>query len=320
MKTAAFSAAGLIVLLAASSARAGLFDDDEARRQIAQQKQQLDKLVSQNQALEGRLGKLEEALKDAQANSQGALELLGQIEALTQEVRQLRGRIEEQGHTIEATAKRQKDFYVDLDGRLRRLEQAAAAPPAPPAAVPPATPAVPPAGPDTPPASSTPSPASPTPPASSAPSPDAAAKSRTNGGPRLPPTPRWKGAAPGDEIRSYETAYELFKSGNYQGAIGGFGSFLKTYPKSPLAPSAQYWIGNSHYKNRDYTSAIASQQKLLAAYPESQKAPDALLNIATSQTEMGDRAAARKTLEELVTKYPASEAAEKAKSRLTSLK
>lgn len=310
MKMAALYAAGLVTLLAASPAFAGLFDDDEARSQIAQLRQQLDKLQSQNQALEGRLGKLEEGLKSAQANSQGTLELLSQGEALTLEVRQLRGRIEEQGHSIEAAAKRQKDFYVDLDSRLRRLEQVAAAPPNPPAAAP----AIPPAA-DTP-------PGPPPPPASSTPRSDAGNQSPASA--RLPPTPQWTGAVKGPdqqgaETRSYEAAYELFKSGDHQGAIGSFGNFLKTYPRSSLAPSAQYWIGNSYYKNRDYTNAIASQQRLLAAYPASHKAPDALLNIATSQMEMGNQAAGRKTLEELVAKYPVSEAADKAKKRLANL-
>jgi tol-pal system protein YbgF len=280
------------------------------------QQQQLEKLQAQNQALEGRLGKLEEAAK----SSTGTLELLAQIEALTQEVRQLRGRIEEQGHSIEAQAKRQKDFYVDLDSRLRRLEQAAAA--APPAAT------VPPAA-RTPPSPSTAPPAAAPPPASSGPDSGSdaapAPAPRATAEPRLPPTPQWAGTVPapdqpGAEARSYEAAYELFKAGNYQGAIGSFGHFLKTYPRSPLASSAQYWIGNSYYAARDYRNAISSQQRLLAAYPDSPKVPDAWLNIASSQLELGETVAAKKTLEELVAKYPVSEAADKAKRRLAGIK
>ncbi|MGH8770574.1 MAG: YbgF trimerization domain-containing protein, partial [Burkholderiales bacterium] len=120
-------AALLAAILVAAPVAAGMFDDEEARRKIALQQQQLDKLQAQNQTLEGRLGKLEEAAK----SNTGTLELLTQIEALTQEVRQLRGRIEEQGHQLEAATKRQKNFYVDLDSRLRRLEQTAGSPAAP---------------------------------------------------------------------------------------------------------------------------------------------------------------------------------------------
>ena len=78
-------------------------------------------------------------------------------------------------------------------------------------------------------------------------------------------------------------------------AAGGFTAFVKAYPKSPLAPSAQYWIGNAQFAQKDYRAAIASQRQLVAAYPDSAKVPDALLNIASSQFELGDAAASRRT-------------------------
>ncbi len=81
------------------------------------------------------------------------------------------------------------------------------------------------------------------------------------------------------EQRSYDAALDLFRNGNYGGAVGAFGTFIKTYPKSPLAPSAQYWIGNAHFARRDFRAAIAAQRQLVATYPDSQKVPDALLNI-----------------------------------------
>ena len=91
---------------------------------------------------------------------------------------------------------------------------------------------------------------------------------------------------------------------------------MKAYPKSPLAPSAQYWIGNSHFALRDYRAAIVAQRQLVAMFPDSQKVPDALLNIATSQFEMGDGASSRRSLEDLIAKYPQTEAAGKARQRL----
>jgi len=106
----------------------------------------------------------------------------------------------------------------------------------------------------------------------------------------------------------------LFKVGNYQGAIASFQNFLKSYPTSGSAPSAQYWVGNSYFAQRDYKAALEAQRKLLATYPNSQKVPDAMLNMASSQTELKDMAGARKTLEDLVAKYPVSGAAELARN------
>lgn len=240
--------------------------DDEARRRIDQQQQQMLELQSQNHALEARVMKLEDTLKN-----QGLLGLLTQIEALKADLNKLRGQIEVQGNSLESAEKRQKDFYVDLDTRLRRLEQASQ---------------------------------------TLAPAPDAAGSAPGRPG----------GANAATENRSYETAYNLFKGGNYAGAITAFQNFLKTYPSSNLASSAQYWIGNAYFAQRDFKNAIASQQKLLDQYPDSSKAPDAMLNIASSQQELGNNAAARKTLKELIAKYPVSDAADKAKKRLSAIK
>lgn len=123
-----------------------------------------------------------------------------------------------------------------------------------------------------------------------------------------------------DENDSYERSQGLRRIGNYQGAITAFQDFIRKFPKSTLAPRAQYWIGDSYFNLRDFKNAIASQQKLIAIYPDSTSVPDALLNMASSQLESGDSAAARKTMDGLVAKYPTSDAAEKARRRLANLR
>lgn len=247
--------------LAATPAAGQLFGgDDLARRQIAEQAKRIEALKAQGDALAERVARLEEAMKGVAAANM-AIEIAQQLELLRQELRQLRGQVELLGNEVQAAAKRQRDFYVDLDARLKHLEQ-------PPAAG-----------------------------AAAAP-----------------------GSAAEAEARAYEAAQNQRRIGNYQGAIAAFQSFIAQYPKSPLAPRAQYWIGDSYYNLRDFKSSIAAQQKLIATYPDSSSVPDALLNMASSLIELGDVAAARKTMEGLIARYPASEAAEKAKRRLAALK
>jgi tol-pal system protein YbgF len=118
------------------------------------------------------------------------------------------------------------------------------------------------------------------------------------------------------EQQSYDAALDRFKRADYVGAIVAFSTFVKTYPKSPLAGSAQYWIGNAQYARKDFRAAIAAQRVLVQQYPDNAKIPDALLNIASAQSELGDNASARHTLEDLIAKYPQSDAAQKAKQRL----
>ncbi len=249
----------LACLAWAGTASAGLLSDDEARS-------------SAQQALT-RVQAVEDSLAQQQ---QGRLDLLQQIEQLKQEVAQLRGQAEVLTNDLENTQKRQKDFYVDLDTRMRRLEGGGAVA------------------------------------ASAVAASDNAGKDGKNA--------VLTSTDPAQEAKAYETALGQFKVGNYAGAVVSFQGFMTTYPKSGLAPSAQYWIGNSYFSLRDFKSAVREQQKLISNWPDSEKVPDALLNIASSQQELGQDKAARKTLETLVSKYPLSPAAEKAKARLDKTK
>jgi len=134
--------------------------------------------------------------------------------------------------------------------------------------------------------------------------------------------PRQASAAPasGEENETYERAQGQRRIGNYQGAITAFQAFIAKYPKSTLAPRAQYWIGDSYFNLRDFKNAITSQQKLLSAYPDSNSVPDALLNMASAQLEASDTATARKTMDSLIARFPSSEAAEKARRRVANLR
>ncbi len=127
------AATAIAAALAAHPARAGMFDDDEARARIEKLR---GEVVEQGKKAEARL----------ETATSGQLELANQIESLKAEIAKLRGQIEVQNYDIEATQKRQKDFYVDLDTRLRAIEAAAAAAKAEPkAAAAPVAPALDPA-------------------------------------------------------------------------------------------------------------------------------------------------------------------------------
>ena len=234
------------------------------------------RLVQVQRQLEDRIAALE-----AQIKSQGLVDLFNQVEQIRSDIARLRGQVEVLTYELEQAQKRARDLYVDLDTRVRKLETAPAA----------AADAAPSGG---------------TPPTSA------------GGGPAtatLPP-PAARPADPQAEQRAYDAALDQFKRGDYPGAIANFSAFVKNYPQSPLAPSAQHWVGNAQYARKDYRASIVAQRALISAYPTSTKVPDALLNVASAQSDLNDNAAARRTLEELIAKYPQSEAATKAKQRL----
>ena len=93
----------------ASLSTAGLFSDDEAHQKITV-------LQKQIQGMEEHVAQMENT-----ARTQG-VGLLSQLDALKSELATLRGQVEVHAHDIETTQKRQRDLYVDLDSRLRKLE------------------------------------------------------------------------------------------------------------------------------------------------------------------------------------------------------
>ena len=275
--------------------------------------------------------------------NRGVVQLLNQVEALNGELNRLRGQMEVLSNDINNAQKRQRDMYVDLDTRLRRIEQGSAGKKdqdanaaleerirkleqgsATPASIPqPVT-------------SAAAVPVNPPPPAATAAAPvaapvtaTAAASSPSPANPGTAASTTSSSSLPPASLsatdqaaiqRSYDNAYSNYRLSDYPSAIRGFDAFLKSYPKHALAPNAQYWIGESYAHLKQYRDAIDAERRLLGTYPDSAKAPDALLIIGTAEGSLGDNAAARKTFEELIAKYPASDAAEKAKGRLAKLK
>ncbi len=90
---------------------AGLLEDDEARKAILDLRAKVDQI---HQELRGQIA--------TKSDKTGALELVNQIEQLRAEVAKLRGQLEVLVNELSSTQQRQKDFYVDLDNRLRKLE------------------------------------------------------------------------------------------------------------------------------------------------------------------------------------------------------
>ena len=264
----------LSALISCNTSYAALFDDEDERKKYRAGQQEQSRLQ------EARIVKLEEV------TNQAIIGLHNQIEELRREFSKLNGQIEVLANDIQLSQNRQKDFYIDLDSRLRRIEQ----------------PVV---GSDT---DSSVVEGAPVAPVAVA--------------PVAPVAPVVAVAVASDELATdaensaYQEAFNMFKIGRFKGAISKFKSFIENYPTSKLLPSSHYWIGNSYYAMRDFKRAIYVQQELVKDFPDSAKVPDAMLNIASSQKEINFTTASQKTLKDLIAKYPISEAAIKAKLRL----
>ena len=123
-RTARSVVAAALLAAAAAPAAAGLFDDEEARRRIEQLKQELSQQGRDNEA---RIARLEESIRNI-----GVVELVRQLDQLNAEIARLRGQLEVLANENQQIQKRQRDFYLDLDSRLKRLEGTPAGSSAPP--------------------------------------------------------------------------------------------------------------------------------------------------------------------------------------------
>jgi tol-pal system protein YbgF len=222
------------------------------------------------------------ALEQQASNNQGNVDLLNQVTQLKSEVQALRSQIEELQQQQEQAKQASRNQYLDLDGRLNRLEGGAASPPA---------------------ATTTSQP----PPAT--------------GGDQQPAVYGDPGTlAQGEGERgAYEAAFDALKTGRYADSANLFQQFLQDYPSGSYAPNALYWLGESYYVTQNYALAQQQFQTLLDRYPTHDKAAGALLKVGLSQYGLKQMDAAEATLSQVGQRYPGSDAARTADDRLRAI-
>jgi tol-pal system protein YbgF len=119
---------------------------------------------------------------------------------------------------------------------------------------------------------------------------------------------------------AYERNIATFRQGNLDAAAQGFSQFLTRYPKSDLAPNAQYWLGECYYGKRDYARAIEAFDRVKLIYPTSDKVPAALLKKGFAYLALKDPHRASSVWRQVVDGYPKSPEANKALEKLAQLK
>lgn len=233
---------------------------------------------AQRMSLAERVGLLEQQA----GNNQATVDLLRQVNLLKEEVTSLRAQIEELGHEQEQLKGTTRAQYLDLDGRINRIEGDGT-----PDGLTPERPAAPPT-------------------AVNAPA-DRAPSVYGDAG---------KLAQSADERSAYDVAFDALKRGDYAESARLFHSFLGHYPGGVYAPNALYWLGESYYVTQNYQLALDQFQALLQRYPTHDKAPGALLKVGLSQQGLKQENAAERTLTEVTTRYPGTDAARIATDRL----
>ena len=228
------------------------------------------------------------------------VDMVLQIQQLQDEVRMLRGRLEEQAHQIDTLKQRQRDQYLDLDqriGELSSLRPAMAGPQASPATV------------YIPPEEDVPEIRT-----------DPRESSSVTGLATPQTSARTVADSPEAEKQMYDKAFQALKELRYADAAEEFSAFLARYPQSDLADNAQYWLGESYYVTRNYEIALEAFQAVLTNYPQSLKVPDCLLKVGYTHYELKQWELARAALAQVQEQYPNTTVARLAENRLRSMK
>ena len=117
----------------------------------------------------------------------------------------------------------------------------------------------------------------------------------------------------------YRRGLTLVRQGTYDKAIQSFRDFLRTNRESPLAPNAQYWIGESYYMLADYYQAILNFNQVRQQHPKSERAPAAVLKIGLAFQQMGNKSEAKLAFQKVINDYPSSPEAAQAREKLQAL-
>ena len=131
-----------------------------------------------------------------------------------------------------------------------------------------------------------------------------------------PPRPGGFGASPS---QAFESARSDYYMGQWSLAVQGFESYIKTFPKSDLTDDAQYYIGETHYMSGRFQDAVAAYDLVIERYPASNTLPDAYYKRGLALAALGQVPQAKESLSFVIKTYPDSDAGRLAKQALDKL-
>lgn len=203
-------------------------------------------------------------------------ELFYQLQVMQQEVRDLRGQVEEQSQLIRRLRRDQKEQYVDLDGRVAALQRGGGA-----AA-----------------------------PSSTAPAGNGAANGSA---PATPGAGQIAGSAPPiaaeGEAADYNAALKLLRERRYDESLLSFNRLLSDYPGGQYAGNSLYWLGELYLVKNESERAREQFVQVIDLYSDHAKVPDALYKLGVTYHRLGDKDLALDFLNRVRGRFPTHNAA-----------
>ncbi|GAA3951171.1 tol-pal system protein YbgF [Allohahella marinimesophila] len=242
------------------------------------------------------------ALKVEAADNSAAInaQLLYSVDQMKEELRDLRGQVDELTYRLKQAEDQQKTRYIDLDSRLQKLSGGGSDGTSDSKR-----------SDDARPGNATPSDAS----VGAVPPPLAESgtiretvdpQATTEAGEVLADSNQ---VASPEARKAYDDAYALIKQRQYEPAVDALHAFVKDHPDSDLTANAYYWLGEVYLVLPRLELAKQSFLLVVGKFPEHRKAPDAMYKLGVTTHRLGENDAARKVLNEVQARYPDTTAA-----------
>ncbi|KZZ35770.1 tol-pal system protein YbgF [Oleiphilus sp. HI0086] len=216
-------------------------------------------------------------------------ELFFMIEELQQQLKALRGVVEEQANEIRHLKRNAKARYLDLDSRVLALSKQAKS-------------------------SGSSSTVSNT---SSVVSPSLSVNGESEGTKASVVTDvavEPKKASSAEAKQAYQEAYGLIKDKKFDEAVTSFYTFIEKYPDGPLTGNAYYWLGEIYLVLPQLEQARQAFSIVVQAYPGHSKVADSLFKLGVAYDRLQNPTESQRYLSEVQKQFPDSTAAKLAKS------
>lgn len=215
-------------------------------------------------------------------------EMFFMLQQLQDEVRGLRGIVEQQQYRLDLLERQQKERYRDMDKRIGLLYRQL-----PPEA-------------GTAPAAVT----------------DMSGEQEASGIelPRTAPeaeasSSQEEGGVPGAQA-AYEAAFARVRAREFEAAEAQLKSFIDKYPGNALQANAWYWLGEVHLAQGKVSDSQAAFSHVVEVFGRHGKAADALYKLGVLADRAGDMAGATQLMQRVVQEYPQAPAANLARGYL----
>lgn len=219
-------------------------------------------------------------------------QLLMLVDQLQEELRYLRGQVEQQSHEMKKMQTNQRDRYRDLDRRIMAITQQLSEQTSTALVQKPQEPIL----------VSEPATGASAPTVSSAIKVQKAQTVETE----RPVISASQAPTGVTDKQAYDKAFKLVRAKAYDEAVTEFSDFVRFYPSSSLVPGAIFWTAEVYRAMTppNQEAAKLSYEQLIAQYPQHPKAANAYYKLGLAHDALGNKVEARKTMQRTIDLYP----------------